>query len=142
MVIVSIEHAGDGDLPAIERIARVFPQELGWVRRVALQDALARGTLLVARWSGAVAGYCEYRARRDGWRTIYSVAVQAQGQGIGRALVNAVGAPVRLKCPVDSGANAFYRAIGFSLISVDPGRERALNVWIYTGTTSEQGRLF
>lgn len=144
MVIVSIEHATGDDVLAIERIARAYSQELGWVRRVALQEALAHSTLLVARWSGTVAGYCEYRVRRDGWRTIYSVAVQAQGLGIGRALVDAVGAPVRLKCPVDSAANGFYRAMRFTLVATEPGKKRALNVWArgIPLMTSEQGRLF
>lgn len=129
MVIVSIERATGNDLPAVERIGRAYPRELGWVRRVALQEALARGTLLVARWSGAVVGYCEYRVRKDGWRTIYSVATQIQQLGIGRALVDAVGAPVRLKCPVDSAANGFYRAMRFTLVATEPGKKRALNVW-------------
>lgn len=109
-------------------------RELGFVRRPALRDAIDRGGLLV---TCAATGFCHYRRRRDGWSTVYEVVSERRGSG--RALLDAVPRPVRLKCPVDLAANGFYQHLGGSLVGVESGppagapggRRRALNVWTF-----------
>lgn len=61
--------------------------------------------------------FAHYLVRaRDGGRTLYNVGVhpRARRQGLGRALLNAAGYPMRLKTNEDNVASqAFYRALGF-----------------------------
>lgn len=120
------------DISAIDRIARQYPAELGWVRKAALQDAMARGTLWVAVHEGRVCGYIEYRTRKDGGHTVYSIAVDRalRGRGVGRALMSIPVGPVRLKCPVDNPANGFYAALGYGYAGREAGRVRELERWI------------
>lgn len=62
--------------------------------------------------------FVHYLIRKDGGKTIYDIAVDPdhRGQGLGKALVEHVGFPVRLSTNVDNeGSNAFYRALGFRL---------------------------
>ena len=135
----SIRLARASDLDAIKRLADAERPALGFVRRPALAESIARDEVLVAEQAGAVVGFVEYHQRRDGQVTLYHIAVTAErrGEGVGRALIDglrtaatAAGAtPIALKCPVDLPANAFYRACGFALREVAAGRARPLNVW-------------
>lgn len=122
------------DIPDIERIARQYHDELGFVRRISLERAVNHGELLVAECAAAIVGYVEWHNCQDGWSTVYSVAVDKAHvcQGIGINLLWKVPRPVRLKCPVDSKANTFYSHNGFELLHVEAGRKRALNHWIFT----------
>ena len=64
--------------------------------------------------------------------TIYEIAVDERwrGLGVGRALLNAVPPPVRLKCTQDNvRGNAFYASAGMTLIGSEAGKHRPLNVW-------------
>jgi GNAT superfamily N-acetyltransferase len=126
-----IRYANESDLDAIKRIANQYKNELGFVNKAALRDSIGRYTLFVAEYMGAVAGFVNSYHRRDGWSTIYEIAVDKahKGEGIGRALLDAVPRPVRLKCPVDNAANGFYAAQGMTLARVEQGRKRMLNVW-------------
>ena len=77
-----------------------------------------------------IIGFIHYRTRRrdePGLKVVYRVCVapEYRGWGVGRMLVEAVGRPVRLKCPPCLEANGFYAALGFRL--VDEGG--LLNVW-------------
>jgi hypothetical protein len=72
-------------------------------------------------------GFLRYHRRRDGWHTVYEVVSEAPGMG--RALLEAVPRPVRLKCPEGQPANGFYRHLGGAPVRVDPGRRRRLVVW-------------
>jgi len=129
----AIRHATLDDIPAIKRIACQYRAELGFVNRAALANAVGRRELYVAELpDGAVGGFVHWHARRDGWHTIYEIAVdRAQhGRGIGRALLYAVPTPIRLKCTADNEAgNRFYAGAGMILADTEPGRKRALNVW-------------
>lgn len=124
--------ATDGDLWAIKQIANRYKNELGYVMWPALRESMARGTLLVAvsEAHGGVVGFVNYRARKDGWHTIYEIAVVEKQRGIGRALLDAVPRPTRLKCTVDNDANEFYARMGFDCVGTEEGRKRALNVWV------------
>lgn len=96
--------------------------ELGFVLRSALQAAIDRGELLVVEGHGFV----HYHRRRDGWHTVYELVSEG---GVGRLLLDAVPRPLRLKCPADLPANAFYQFVGGTLVRTDPGKRRPLNVW-------------
>lgn len=60
-------------------------------------------------------GFAHYLLRNDGVRSLYEIAVDAKSkrQGVGMALLKAVGRPVILKTDASHGeSNAFYRAAG------------------------------
>lgn len=61
-------------------------------------------------------GFIRWRNRRDGWRTVYDIAVAEQGKGLGRLLMEHVGRPVRLKTNASNlNAQGFYRHLGLSI---------------------------
>lgn len=127
-----IRLAHPGDFDAITRIARQWNSELGFVSRAMLAQSVGAQELYVAEKEGETCGFVRWHRRRDGWSTVYEIAVDKtrRGQGIGRALLDAVPRPVRLKCTVDNAAaNAFYAAQGMTLARVEQGKRRRLNVW-------------
>lgn len=129
----AVRYARPEDIPAIKRIAYQHRAELGFVNRAALLAATARREVFVAELpDGAIAGFVNWHARRDGWHTIYEIAVAREyaGRGIGRALLYAVPTPTRLKCTADNEVgNRFYAGAGMTLVATESGRKRALNVW-------------
>lgn len=130
-----IRHATPDDIATCQQITRLpgVREYLPFVMRAQLADAIDRRSLLVAEGAaGGVVGFVHYRTRRDGWSVVYDLAVSpsAQGRGIGRALLYAVPAPVRLKCTADNPANRFYANAGMSLVASETARSgRALNVY-------------
>lgn len=128
---ILIRRATSGDIESILRIAHQYPKELGFVRKVSLEDSLSRNSLLAAEYEGTLAGFVNYRSRRDGWSVIYEIAVHKDftKRGIGSFLLNAVPFPIRLKCPIDNASNSFYANEGFTLESMENGIKRQLNVW-------------
>ena len=127
-----IRLAHDGDFDAINRIARQWNIELGFVSRAMLAQSATARELYIAEKDDDVCGFVRWHRRRDGWNTVYEIAIDKarRGQGIGRALLDAVPRPVRLKCTVDNAtANAFYAAQGMILARVEQGKRRRLNVW-------------
>lgn len=129
---IQVRLAAESDLDSITAIARQYSSELGFVMRVALIESIQRGNLLVADYEdNSCVGFVNYRSRKDGWNTIYEVAVNKKyrGKGIGRFLVDAVPCPTRLKCVVDNTANEFYKKSHFKLVKTEQGRKRQLNVW-------------
>lgn len=119
------------DIPAIQAVARQHSKMLGFVRRASLERAAAKAELFVAEDAGQVVGFVNWHARRDGWSTVYEIAVSQanQGQGIGRVLLYSVPCPIRLKCTQDNPANRFYINAGMMLANVEKGRKRPLNVY-------------
>lgn len=126
-----LRYGNEADIDTIKRIANQYKNELGFVNKAALRDSVARFTLFVAEYMGAVVGFVNSYRRKDGWNTIYEIAVDKahRGEGIGRALLDAVPRPVRLKCTVDNAANEFYAAQGMALVRTEQGKKRQLNVW-------------
>ncbi len=127
------------DIDGIKQLADAHKHELGFLRRPALLEAIARGELLVAQNGSDIVGFVEYRHRRDQQTSLYNVVVHAsqRGRGIGRRLVLAVEeaarsrgkSVVRLKCPEDLPANEFYAQLGYEKRDVESGKLRRLNVW-------------
>lgn len=126
-----IRYGTEQDIPAIKQIANQYKAELGFVNSAALLTAMIRYEVYVAEYMGQVVGFVNWHRRRDGWSTIYEIAVHRdyQRQKIGRALLEAVPAPRRLKCTFDNPANDFYESTGMILDGQEAGRKRALNVW-------------
>jgi GNAT superfamily N-acetyltransferase len=122
----------DEEIAAVKSIANKYSRELGYVMVPKLREAAARRELLVAVHKTRIVGFVNYHARRDGWQTVYELAVHPEwrGMNVGRALLSAVPTPVRLKCTVDNSANKFYEAVGFQHNGREAGRKRPLNVWI------------
>lgn len=57
-----------------------------------------------------------FKVRRDGWKTLYEIAVDAtqRRNGYARKLVEHIGRPLQLKTDEDNvESNAFYKALGF-----------------------------
>lgn len=127
----SIRFAIEDDLPHIKKLANQYKQELGFVMLPALRESMARRSLIVATYAGRVVGFVNYRACRDGWQTIYEIAVDRarRGEHIGAGLLAAVPQPIRLKCTTDNQTNQFYEAQGFNHAGVEEGRKRRLNLW-------------
>jgi GNAT superfamily N-acetyltransferase len=84
-------------------------------------------------------GFAHSRHRRDSQTTLYEIGVASKNrkQGLGRAMVHTVVEEarvqgkvlLRLKCPIDLPANAFYQHLGFTLLGQERGKRRMLNVW-------------
>lgn len=127
-----IRYATIEDIPQVQIIARQYRDELGFVTRPGLQQSAARKSLLVAIDNCEVVGFVDYWPRRDGWSTVYHLAVTKThtGRGVGRQLLYAVPAPIRLKCTQDNEvANHFYSNAGMALVRTEPGKKRPLNVY-------------
>jgi N-acetylglutamate synthase-like GNAT family acetyltransferase len=139
----TIRRASADDLDAIKALCDAHRLELGFVMRPALIESIARGEVLVAfQPGGRIVGLVDFHHRRDQQTTLYHLAVNAiaRGHGIGRELVEALRADakangkqiIRLKCPVTLAANGFYARVGFTLLTTEPGKTRALNIWELT----------
>ncbi|HIQ06285.1 MAG TPA: N-acetyltransferase [Anaerolineae bacterium] len=135
----AIRKGRPSDLDAVKALADANKAAIGFVLRPALVAAIERGWLLVVEAEGAILGFANYRHRRDQQSTLYEICVAEpyRGQGIGRALMDALVAEaqalgktwIQLKCPVDLPANRFYQRLGCELIGTEDGRRRPLNIW-------------
>lgn len=133
-------------LIAAKRLADQYKQELGFINRAILQKAIEAQSLLVAplqnEQSGDLAGLVHFYVRRDHIITLYSIAVAPayKSRGWGRQLFGALIAEartrqkseIRLKCPAELPANAFYEHLGLQKVACETGKHRPLNVWVYT----------
>ncbi len=128
ILLPNIRVAALSDLSRLDWIARKYIEELGFLPRVQLRSAIEASELLMDERTGA---FVKYHQRRDGWKVIYSVVVpiNARSRGIGRALVEAVGYPQRLKCPDGLPSNMFYLRCGYRMVKREWSKVRILNVW-------------
>lgn len=128
-----IRYATTDDAQHCQQIARQHRDVLPFVSLPQLRACVAKRELFVAELDGAVVGFVSWHARRDGWQTIYDLAVaqEAQGLGIGRNLLYAVPTPVRLKVTQDNArAITFYEQAGMIRASEETSRNgRALYVY-------------
>lgn len=127
------------DLDIIKAIADASRSAIGFVPRPALARGVECGWMLVAQSGEEVIGFANYRHRQDHQTTLYEICV-AEGHrrdGIGHAMLRALikesrkqgKTVIRLKCPMDSEANSFYRRAGFLQSSHEPGKIRPLACW-------------
>lgn len=128
---IVITRAAPSDLSAIKRIADRHKTELGFVLRPVLEAAITRAELIVAKREEAVIGFCHYHRCRDGWTTIYEIVSDRKRIGVGRALLDSIIKPFRLKATIDNPANAFYKHMGGIMTGTHPGRKRALALWCF-----------
>lgn len=133
-------------LLAAKRLVDQYKRELGFINRAILQKAIEAQSLLVAplknEQTSDLAGLVHFYVRCDHIITLYSIAVAPayQGQGWGRRLFTALvneartrqKSEIRLKCPTELPANAFYKHLGLQLVACETGKHRPLNVWTYT----------
>lgn len=117
------------DIDTCQRISR--SKWLPFVRRDSLAEAVYRHELLVVEVNEAIAGFCRYHVRQDGWTTLHELAVlpEYQGRGIGRQLLYAVPCPIRLKCMTDNPANEFWHHAGMRRVGNEQGKTHTLNVY-------------
>lgn len=131
------------DIPSCKAIADANRDALGFLVAAVFVDAVRRRQLLVAESLDHVVGFVRYNHRVCGTETVLydiCVSIGARCQGVGRALIAALGESCRLhgrrtivaRCPEDLPANAFYARIGFQQITVEPGRRRQLVCWRLT----------
>lgn len=109
----------DADAVTCQQIARQYRQELPFVSLPQLKQSASKGGLFVAECHGQVVGFVRWnattRGANKGYSAVYDLAVDTRYQrhGIGRALLYAVPAPIRLLCKADNAnANAFYARMG------------------------------
>jgi ribosomal protein S18 acetylase RimI-like enzyme len=109
------------------------------------QAARAKGALSAERWIVAVdpetdpetqrgMGFFHYRLRRDGWRSGYELATHPdfKRRGVATSLLRHAGAPITLKTDADHPeSNGLYKALGFSLMAVTPGKHGTKTCNIY-----------
>lgn len=133
-------------LSAAKRLADQYKQELGFINRAILQKAIEAQALLVAplknEQADDVAGLVHFYVRRDHVISLYSIAVASayQRQGLGGLLFAALvdearirqKSEIRLKCPAELAANAFYEHLGLQRVACEAGKHRSLNIWTYT----------
>lgn len=126
-----IRYAKIDDIPSLERIARQYSKELPFISRVQFAQSIGKQECFVAENTKGILGFVRFHTRRDGWSTIYDLAVglSATNQGVGRALLYAVPAPMRLKCTQDNSANRFYINAGMQFAGIDAGKNRPLNIY-------------
>lgn len=126
-----IRGAVGGDVEQCQRIARQYPAELAFVQRPKLMQGVEHRELFVACEDNVVVGFVLWHRRRDGWSTIYDLAVDRNHRckGIGRALLYTVPCPIRLKCTADNPANKFYADAGMVLVDTEQSKHTMLNIY-------------
>src|ERR1700690_3394635 len=92
-----IRYATEGDIERCKSIASQFPLELPFINRAQFQQSVNKQELFVA-YDAEIVGFIRWHACRDGWSTVYDLAVDKdfQDKGIGRMLLYAVPCPIRL----------------------------------------------
>lgn len=117
---LALRLASPADVDECQQITRQYPKELGRVFRDSLLRSVETRGLIVALVDGVIRGFVQFarpsRGVNVGYAVIYHIAVARGwcGLDIGRNLVFAVPAPIRLKCVASNGrAVGFYRSLGF-----------------------------
>ncbi len=149
-----LEMARVEHLPAVKQLADKHKRELGFINLGMLQKAIETDSLLVAKLmiaaseaeqvetEAALAGFVHFYVRRDSVVTLYSIVVAQDYRlrGLGRRLFAELvrvacsrgKTEIRLKCPIELPANAFYEQLGLKIAYVQEGKLRPLNMWTYT----------
>ena len=152
---IQIEKALPRDIYEAGMIARKWSnKELGFVSLPALKVTQKSGGLLVAVGTmsnpRAVLGFLKFYHRKQD----KNIRLDAMGlrpdyryKGIGTELINCLkrelaetgGQKIKLKAPINIGANIFYSKCGFTLINTEKGRKIPLNIWEWALPTHNKG---
>lgn len=119
-------------LPASSKFRPATPDDKQWVIELfAASGQLGSEYIANSRWfrfwqaknprehwivDNNNSAFCHYLVALDGTRSIYEIAVaqNARRTGLGKAMIELVGVPVRLKTDVENDtSNAFYASVGF-----------------------------
>ena len=139
---VSTRKAQPSDLRAIKEIADANKNELGFVTRATIEQAISDGNIMVICTGLLVVGFQHYYHRkRDKQTTLYHKAISSdyRSHKLGTTLVNSVINEAKeigrekliLKCPANLPSNQFHLKIGFRLVRTEAGKKRSLNVYEY-----------
>lgn len=146
---LTVEMARIEHLQAVKRLADKHKLELGFINLGMLRKAIEAETLLVATCTigdtgaeSGLVGFVHFYLRRDSIVTLYSIVVAKdyRQRGLGRRLFAELvkvacfrgKTVIRLKCPIELSANAFYEHLGLKIACIEEGKHRPLNVWAYT----------
>ena len=129
-----IKKANLGQVDQVKEIADKYTEELGFIVKASVIEAIKNEELIVKIQNGDVIGFCKYHRRKDNWTTIYEIAVleEYRGEGYGKQLINYLLQRkhcINLKCPVDNKSNKFYKKIGKYVKTIE-GKNRKLNLYI------------
>ena len=124
--------ATEEDLIQIKKLTNRLRNELPFVMNVILRDAIKRDELYVCDNNDNIIGFVHFYKRNDGWTTLHEIGVSPEFQrmSIGEKLFKLVPKPLILKTTVNNEkANNFYKKLGLTLLRIEKGRKRELNVW-------------
>ncbi len=139
---ISVRPASREDIAATVDLGNASKRTLGLLPPAAYEDAVDKGTLVVAcDSSGAVIAYALYGLARGRIRlTHLCVAEACRGQGMARRLVEFISerhhdyAGILVKCRRDYNLGGFWIGLGFTQLSEKPGRGRGdrtlVNWWL------------
>lgn len=124
----------------MKAIADTNRDEIGFINRAKFVQAVNEDRIIVAVVRKQVIGFVVFRHRKlDEQTTLSEICLDRamRGLGYGRGLIDALYKDcvdhshvlIRLKCPVDLAANAFYEHLGFKKVATETGKIRQLNVW-------------
>lgn len=125
------------------KVSLATESDLGWILRLFAQNSGILGNPLWLRNSYRSNGhrlivvreiaFAHYRIGKDGLRTLKEIAVSAshRKQGVGRALLEAIGRPIMLKTDADNEeSNRFYKSLSLSLVGqVKSKNGKLMNVY-------------
>lgn len=143
-VSITVRKAHQGDLDYVKTIADAHKNELGFLRRAAIEKSIDENEIFVAidTLSEGIVGFVHYHHRKDGQTTLYNVAVDPSFRllKIATQLMSALidearsrqSTRILLKCPEELPSNNFYKHYGFYLATQEDGKHRALNIWHLT----------
>lgn len=138
--LVQIQRPNQDHLSSMKAIADASRDQIGFIPRAKLHEAIIANRIFVALVNTTVVGFVIFRHRKTDQQTTLSeicVTSDLRGQRIGERLVKTLQAEcetmsrtfIQLKCPVDLRANRFYEKLGFNLVATEPGKLRQLYVW-------------
>lgn len=120
--MITVRAAHERDIPQIKKIADANKRYLGFTVRAILGSSIAKGELYVALIGNKIIGFIRWHRRKDGWTTVYELAVDEghRKQGVGKKLMEIVGqGPAKLKCHTTNPAICFYTKLGFGVQSTE-----------------------
>ncbi len=132
--MIYVRKAKPDEAPLIQKMARKYSKELGFVSLPEIRKGIDNQEAHVAEVDGELVGYALFHTRRDGWTTLYSLCSVLNGQGVGSKLLWSLPTPLQLKVTQDNAhAIRFYEKHHLVITgqeTLKSGRQMALmKVW-------------